>query len=330
MDKLVDYIQSGEKKNIIVLTGAGVSVAAGIPDFRSPTVGLYATLQSMKHLKMRSPTFVFELSTFLKDPRPFWWIFGRLWPRSDWPRPTTFHYFLTLLERHGILLRSYTQNIDDLEIVAGLSQEKLINCHGVLSPCHCLDCGKEVSLSYCIDSIKRNIDQNIDDYENAVVPSCPFCNKNHVKPDVIFFGEHLPQTFSMFKDDFPSCDLLIVCGSSLQVDPVCDLPRFVKSDVPRFLINKEKVKDSGGIFRQLWNGLKTALTFGMMDFTGMFEFDGERDWFIGGDLQDSCLELIERLGWKDEFESLKEEINYSEHPLAKLILKENQNFQDDV
>ena len=107
-------------------------------------------LQSMKHLKMNSPYFVFEMSTFKKDPRPFWWIFGRLWPRKDWPKPTTFHYFLTLLERHGILLKCYTQNIDGLEEVAGLSHEKLVNCHGVLSPCHCLDCGKEIPLSYCI------------------------------------------------------------------------------------------------------------------------------------------------------------------------------------
>lgn len=64
MDRLVDFIKSGEKKNIIVLSGAGCSVAAGIPDFRSPSIGLYASLQSMKHLEMRSPTFVFEMSTF--------------------------------------------------------------------------------------------------------------------------------------------------------------------------------------------------------------------------------------------------------------------------
>lgn len=330
MDKLVDFIKSGEKKNIIVLTGAGVSVAAGIPDFRSPTVGLYATLQSMKHLQMRSPTFVFEMSTFLRDPRPFWWIFGRLWPRSDWPRPTIFHYFLTLLERHGVLLRSYTQNIDDLEIVAGLSRDKLINCHGVLSPCHCLDCGKEVSLFYCIECIRPNIEKDIDDYQNAVVPKCPFCEKEHVKPDVIFFGERLPSTFSMFKTDFPKCDLLIVCGSSLKVDPVCDLPRYLRCDVPRFLINKEKVKEKGGFFRSLWNGLKTALTFGLVDFNGIFDFDDDRDWFIGGDLQVSCMELIKKLGWEDEFESLKEEINISEHPLAKLIEKEYQKDETEA
>lgn len=326
MDRLVDFIKSGEKKKIIVLTGAGVSVAAGIPDFRSPSIGLYASLQSMKHLKMRSPTFVFEMGTFLRDPRPFWWIFGRLWPRSDWPRPTTFHYFLTLLERHGILLRSYTQNIDDLEIVAGLSPDKLINCHGVLSPCHCLDCGKEVSIGYCINAIQPNIAQNLDDYTKAVVPKCPFCQKEHVKPDVVFFGERLPATFSKYKTDFPQCDLLIVCGSSLQVDPVCDLPRHLKSDVPCFLINKEKVKEKGGKMKELWDGVKTACTLGLVNYTGIFDFEN-RDSFIGGDLQENCLELISRLGWSDELEELKKATDYSEHPLAQLIAKENQDHE---
>lgn len=324
MDRLVDFIKSGEKKNIIVLSGAGCSVAAGIPDFRSPSIGLYASLQSMKHLEMRSPTFVFEMSTFKKDPRPFWWIFGRLWPRADWPKPTTYHYFLTLLERHGILLRNYTQNIDDLESVAGLSHDKLVNCHGVLSPCHCLDCGKEVTISYCINAIQPNIAQDINDYTKVVVPKCPFCQKDHVKPDVVFFGEHLPESYFNYSNDFPKCDLLIVCGTSLQVEPVCSLPQYLNPDVPCFLINKEKVKEKGGKAKKIWDSVKNAFTFGMVDYTGIFDFE-DKDSFIGGDLQENCLELINKLGWNDEFEALKEETKQSEHPLAKLISDANEN-----
>lgn len=322
MEKLVDIIKNGEKKNIIVLSGAGVSVAAGIPDFRSPSIGLYASLKSMKHLKMRSPTFVFDIDTFVEDPRPFWWIFGRLWPRADWPRPTIFHYFLTLLEKHGILLRCYTQNIDDLESVAGLPHDKLINCHGILSPCHCLDCGEEVSLSYCINAIQPNIKSNIDDYEKAVVPNCPFCNKNHVKPDVTFFGEYLPKAYRKnHKKDFAKCDLLIVCGTSMKVDPVCDLPKLLEPEVPCILINREKVKEKGNKAKQFFDQVKTKFSMGFADYTGIFDFDN-KDSFIGGDLQDNCLEIIKRLGWEEEFEELKKQTETIDHPLAKLISDE--------
>lgn len=323
MDKVVEYIKSGEKKKIIVLSGAGVSVGAGIPDFRSPSIGLYASLQSMKHLQLKNPTFVFELYTFKKDPRPFWWIFGRLWPRTDWPKPTTFHYFLTLLERHGLLLRCYTQNIDDLETVAGLPSDKLVNCHGVLTPCHCLDCGKEVPLTYCLDAIQPNIQRNLNDYVDAVVPLCPFCNNNHVKPDVTFFGEDLPAEYFHYLDDFPECDLLIVVGTSMQVEPVCSLPQYLKPDVPCVLINREKVKEKAGKAKEIMDNIKSAFTFGMVDYTGIFDFQN-KDTFLGGDLQDNCMELINRLGWNDEFEALKKETLNSEHELAKLIAKDSE------
>lgn len=324
MDKLVNIIKNCEKKKIIVLSGAGVSVAAGIPDFRSPTVGLYATLQSMKHLKMKSPTFVFDIDTFVDDPRPFWWIFGRLWPRSDWPRPTTFHYFLTLLERHGILLRCYTQNIDDLETVAGLPKEKIINCHGVLAPCHCLDCGEEVPFSYCLNAIQENIKNDLKDYEKAIVPICPHCNKNHVKPDVTFFGQKLPQNYRRnYQNDFQNCDLLIVCGSSLQVEPVCSLPNYLNSDVPCILMNKEKVKEKGNKAKQFFDGIKTTFSMGLANYNGIFDFDG-KDSFIGGDVQENCLEIIKMLGWEEELQSLIEETNSKEHPLLQLIADEKE------
>lgn len=79
------------------------------------------------------------------------------------------------------------------------------------------------------------------------MPICPYCLKNHVKPDVTFFGEHLPDAYFDHHKDFPQCDLLIVCGTSLQVEPVCSLPQFCKPDIPCFLINKEKVKEKGGV-----------------------------------------------------------------------------------
>ena len=317
MDKLVDLIKSGNIHNIVVLTGAGISVAAGIPDFRSPKIGLYASIKEMKHLKFRNPTFVFDIDVFKNDPRPFWWIFGKLWPRKDWPNPTPFHYFLTLLERHNLLLRCYTQNIDDLETLAGLTADKMVNCHGVLSPCHCLDCHKEVPLSHCIQAIQPNIERDINDYEEAVVPLCPHCNRNHVKPDVVFFGENLPRSFKKYSTDLPQADLMIVAGTSLTVSPVSELPFSLRENVPRFLINKEKVKEKGGKGREFLNNVKEFFTFGLMDYRGVFDFNGQ-DGFIGGDLQVAALELIQRLGWKEEYEQLKAQAESSQHPLRRI------------
>ena len=137
IEALVEKIISGNFKNVIVLTGAGISTAAGIPDFRSPKIGLYATLKEMKNFHFRSPTFAFDIDVFMKDPRPFWWVFNNLWPRADWPNPTDMHYFISLLNSKGVLLRNYTQNVDSLEIQAGLPPDKLIQCHGTLTTAHC-------------------------------------------------------------------------------------------------------------------------------------------------------------------------------------------------
>jgi NAD-dependent SIR2 family protein deacetylase len=136
LDQLVSFIESGQFTKIVVCVGAGISVAAGIPDFRSPSVGLYASVSSMAHFKFHSPTFVFDLGEFRRDPRPFWWIVSRLWPRGEFPKPTAFHHFMTLLHRRNLLLRCFSQNIDGLEEMSGLPAEKVVQAHGVLSPCH--------------------------------------------------------------------------------------------------------------------------------------------------------------------------------------------------
>ena len=272
----------------------------------------------MKHLKMKSPTFVFDVETFIEDPRPFWWILGRLLPK-DLPQPTSFHYFVTLLQRHGLLLRYYTQNIDDLETAAGMDNECIIHCHGVLTPCHCLDCGREVQLSCCIDAIQKNMHEDLDDYRKAVVPKCPFCHQDHFKTDVSFFGEKLPSEYRRnYQEDFSECDLLIVCGSSMQVTPVCNLPQFLRQGVPCFLMNKEKVKEKGNKAKQIIDNINNAFSITGADYSGVFDFEN-KDSFIGGDIQDNCIEIIKHLGWEEEFEELKQETDFSNHPLSHII-----------
>ncbi|RYG41183.1 hypothetical protein EON68_03375 [archaeon] len=102
------------RRNFIVLLGAGASVSSGIPDFRTPGSGLYDILAAAG---MRRPEDIFSLQSLTANPRPFYALAKKIWPSAH--RPSKAHYFCALLERHGVLRRVYTQNIDMLERLAG-------------------------------------------------------------------------------------------------------------------------------------------------------------------------------------------------------------------
>jgi hypothetical protein len=130
----------------------------------------------------------------------------------------------------------------------------------------------------------------------------------------VFFGETIPANFFDRLDrDLPDCDLLIVAGTSLEVWPFAMVPSEVATGVPRFLVNREKVRERGGFLKGAWDKIKSAATFGLFDYSGVFDFEGGRDWFIGGDLQDAALAAIEKLGWNDELQAIREEMDTKEH-----------------
>ena len=110
-------------------------LAAGIPDFRSPKSGLYNNLQKYN---LPHPQAIFEIDFFKKDPEPFFVLAKELLPEGFKPTPS--HYFIRLLCEKGLLLRHYTQNVDTLERVAGLPQEKLVEAHGTFYTSRCLEC----------------------------------------------------------------------------------------------------------------------------------------------------------------------------------------------
>ena len=112
-------------QNIVVVMGAGASVSAGIPDFRTPGTGLYDNLEKYN---LPRPEAVFDLEFFKDNPAPFYLLAKELFPGKFKPTPT--HRFLKLLDEKGLLRRVYTQNIDGLEALAGLEHEKVVQCHG--------------------------------------------------------------------------------------------------------------------------------------------------------------------------------------------------------
>uniref|UniRef100_A0A3P8PKL6 NAD-dependent protein deacetylase sirtuin-2 n=1 Tax=Astatotilapia calliptera TaxID=8154 RepID=A0A3P8PKL6_ASTCA len=267
LDGVARYINSGKCKNIICMVGAGISTSAGIPDFRSPETGLYANLQKYN---LPYPEAIFQIDYFKKHPEPFFALARELYPGQF--KPTICHYFMKMLKDKGILRRCYTQNIDTLERVAGLEGDDLIEAHGTFYTSHCVSfcCRKEYSLEWMKEKIFS------DD-----IPKCDKCS-SLVKPDIVFFGENLPaRFFTSMKMDFPRCDLLIVMGTSLQVQPFASLVSRYCSSTFTFLSD-------------------------LFGFGEGMDFDSDkayRDVAHISTCDDGCLALADLLGWKVSYMS---------------------------
>ncbi|CAH2322063.1 NAD-dependent deacetylase sirtuin-1 [Pelobates cultripes] len=216
-----------QSKKIMVLTGAGVSVSCGIPDFRSRD-GIYARL-AVDFPDLPNPQAMFDIEYFRKDPRPFFKFAKEIFPGQF--QPSLCHKFIAMLDKEEKLLRNYTQNIDTLEQVAGI--ERIIQCHGSFAMASCLICKYKVDC----EAVREDI-------FNQIVPRCPRCSADEplaiMKPDIVFFGENLPEQFHRaMKYDKNEVDLLIVIGSSLKVRPVALIPSSIPHEVPQILINRE-------------------------------------------------------------------------------------------
>ncbi|ERL95803.1 hypothetical protein D910_01477 [Dendroctonus ponderosae] len=288
LDGVVAYINNKGCKNVVTMAGAGISTSAGIPDFRSAGTGLYHNLQKYD---LPCPEAIFHLSFFRKNPKPFFVLAKELFPGAF--KPTACHYFIRLLHENGLLLRHYTQNIDALERVAGIPDEKLVEAHGTCYTGHCLECRKKYGLKWMKERIFKD--------EIPICEKCP----GIVKPDIVFFGENLPAKFYNSIDvDFEKCDLLIILGSSLEVNPFASLIDMPSSLTPRLLINREKA------------GHRTG-AMALSDIPGGLEFDRKgntRDVAWLGDCNDGCQLLADRLGWGEE---LKEMVRKEHEKLDK-------------
>ena len=271
LDGIVEYIKEGKAKKIICMAGAGISTAAGIPDFRTPGTGLYDNLQKYD---LPYPTAVFDIGYFQENPKPFFTLAKELYPGSF--QPTTSHYFVKLLEQKKLLLRHFTQNIDTLERVAGISDEKIVEAHGAFHSGHCIKCRKEYSQEWIKELVFK------DEIPTCQLEKCA----GYVKPDIVFFGEGLPDRFfSCLQSDFRQCDLLIILGTSLTVQPFASLIDRVGPLCPRLLINMEACGTGPG-------GL-------LFDSNANY-----RDVALLGDCDSGCRKLAEKLGWAKDLDDL--------------------------
>lgn len=219
VDDVVRLLKHSQR--ILVLTGAGVSVSCGIPDFRSRD-GIYRRL-AVDFPDLAEPQAMFDISYFGRDPRPFYRFARDIYPGQF--RPSPCHRFIRRLEECGRLLRNYTQNIDTLERLAGI--ERVIECHGSFGTASCTRCGNRVDAGAIADDIRAQripmcaICQPEREAMSAAMAELPegLVQAGIMKPDIVFFGEGLPTAFhDAIIADRDACDLLIVIGSSLKVN----------------------------------------------------------------------------------------------------------------
>ncbi|NWU97840.1 SIR3 deacetylase, partial [Upupa epops] len=259
---VTELIRKKQCQRVVVMAGAGISTPSGIPDFRSPGSGLYSNLEQYD---IPYPEAIFELVYFLANPKPFFALAKELYPGNY--RPNYAHYFLRLLHDKGLLLRLYTQNIDGLERAAGIPPARLVEAHGTFATATCTVC-------------RRNFPG--EDFRGDVmadrIPRCPVC-AGLIKPDIVFFGEELPPRFLLHLTDFPRADLLLVIGTSLEVEPFASLAGAVGSSVARVLINRDLVGPFA--WRQRPNDVAQL-----------------------GDVVSGVRRLVELLGWTEEMRAL--------------------------
>lgn len=188
-------------KNIIALTGAGISTDSGIPDYRSPETGLWTKIDQS----------VVSLEGFYKNPENYYSYALDLYPVRKKAKPNAAHELLSKLERDGVLTAIITQNVDGLHQQAG--SRVVYELHGSTRRVVCLSCAQVFSMEYAMQKVFSG--------ENP-----PLCGCGGVlKPDAVFFGEPLPEkTWEDAKELVIRSDLLLVMGTSLQVSPVNSLP----------------------------------------------------------------------------------------------------------
>ncbi|PCH40120.1 NAD-dependent deacetylase sirtuin-2 [Wolfiporia cocos MD-104 SS10] len=301
LPSVAKYMKSPECRKVFVMLGAGASTSAGIPDFRSPEIGMSAcclTQSNLARFDLTHPEAIFEINFFRQNPKPFYALARELLPGRFRPTPT--HSFVKLLHDHSLLHTCFTQNIDTLERRAGVPDHKIVEAHGSFANQRCVECRAEY------DAVKMR-----ECLKTGTIANCNQCG-GLVKPDITFFGESLPEPFHRAVPFLRGADILFVIGTSLQVQPFASLPSLVPEHCPRVLINLEDVGD----------------------------FGSRSDDVIILDKCDNVVRaLAKELGWEEEFDAAWQETENSLDPDEEIpsVVRsgqrnktEEQQLKDDV
>jgi NAD-dependent deacetylase len=216
IETLADLIR--DARRILVFTGAGISTASGIPDYRGPQ-GVW---------KRRQPVYLQEFLSSAEGREEYWDFKLEGWDGYRDAKPNAVHEACVALERGGRLEMLVTQNIDGLHLAAGTSPEKLVEIHGTDARVTCLECGDEADPERCYEGFR----------ETRRPPKCD-CG-GWLKPATISFGqnlrtEDLERSFGAAR----RADLVISLGSTLSVHPAASIPLMAADGgVPYVIINR--------------------------------------------------------------------------------------------
>lgn len=280
---VADKIKSGEVKKVVFAVGAGISVSAGISDFRTPGTGLYDNLQQYN---LPSPEAIFSIDYFQDRPEAFYTLAKEMWAANDF-KPTPAHYLMKLFHEKDMLKRVLTQNIDSLEAKAGIPKKLVVAAHGNFDAATCIETRQKVDVDELKEAVRTDTWQQFNEKHGGLC-----------KPDIVFFGESLPHAFfHALREDLPDADLLIVMGTSLAVQPFASCVDEVSNMTPRVLMNREKVGEASEDLVKIagWQRARGFL------FDGEYQY---RDVFVGGDIDASAWRLASLLGWTADLERL--------------------------
>lgn len=277
---IAKYLEDNACSNVVVMCGKGVSKSTGIPKL------FEEVLQRHEYGDIKD---IFDIGVFRKNPAPFYDIIKEVWPGMH--EPTASHYFLRLLHEKGVLLRCYTQNVDSLEMVAGVPSEKVVAVQGNFNRAYVVedgDAANEYNDERLVDveELKAALDKGQEGWEALSREKGGL-----VKPGIVLMGEQLPEAWAqLHRQDLATCDLLVCLGTGLRRRPFNSLLSYAGSAVPRLLINPQPA----GLAKDLYMG---------------FEFDQEenrRDVFYQSDSDEGCHALAAALGWSDDLNALIE------------------------
>jgi NAD-dependent deacetylase len=202
IERLAQLIRSSGK--IVAFTGAGISTAAGISDYRSKG-GLWDRFQ---------PVYYEEFLEEEEKRLEYWRRKQEMWPQIRDARPSEGHRFIYRLHRAGKLRAVITQNVDGLHEQSGIPPEKILNLHGNNREIVCLSCGALTPAAEFFPSLELS--------EGA--PRCGKCG-GLLKPNTVSFGQSLdPAVLEKAQEASTGCDLMLALGSTLQVYPAAGFP----------------------------------------------------------------------------------------------------------
>ena len=199
----------------VFFTGAGMSTASGIPDFRSPGTGLW---------ERNDPYTVASLTAFQNTPEIFFSWIKSLYTQSKDAKPNSAHRTITELESIGKIQSVITQNIDGLHQKAG--SKNVIELHGSVLTATCPFCQRTVSGEKLLEELLKN----------DLLPICQVCDRI-IKPDVILYEEQLPQqAWHQAEMEMQKASAVFIAGSSLETYPANALPRTALSHGAKMVI----------------------------------------------------------------------------------------------